>query len=642
MPFISTRFIFIGWILLFFYPKQGFTQTDSVYLNPTQVLVLKDSIYIPLQDTVLLLPQKMKYRVRRNPYYTSDKFYDSLKTKSYRKALTRELYDLFFRSPPPIENHLGEVVSSESYFRAFEQEKINRIYLVKQDVLEGKVQDTTARTRTRLGRVVNRLHYSTREQVILKMLLFGEGDPVQPHLLADNERIIRSLNFIEDVRFYLRPDSSRETGVELAVVIKERFHWGVEASASNLGRYSVTLFNRNTFGTGLLTSLEYLNNSESSKPNGFAIRLGLEKYKKTLSDWELTWANNWQQELLRLDVSRDFISPYIKYGGGLTLSYLKDSLAVVKGDTAVNEYFERTGQDVWLGRSFILPGKDRRKNFILGLRYLHVDYLDRPLSELERDELFFNRNLVLSSLSFTYSRFIKDNFLLGFGITEDVPLGYRLTFTPGLDVNEFGNQLYTGVQFATAHYLAKLGFVGWDIQFGGFWKAQSINDGVFRTSLTYYSPLINLRKSRLRNYVFLEAVYGINPPLSVSLTLQDRVRDIRGIDTFGKNLIAGRYESIWFSPLYFYGFRFAPFAYFDFGFIQENRFENFRDNFFSTFGLGLRMRNESLVFRTFELRVGYFPQVPKEINRISVSLSLSVPLLFGDFFRFKPNFVPYD
>lgn len=49
-------------------------------------------------------------------------------------------------------------------------------------------------------RLMNRLHINTRKWVIRRELLFRTGDPLRPNLLAETERNLRSLGFINDIR----------------------------------------------------------------------------------------------------------------------------------------------------------------------------------------------------------------------------------------------------------------------------------------------------------------------------------------------------------------------------------------------------------------------------------------------------------
>jgi hypothetical protein len=73
-------------------------------------------------------------------------------------------------------------------------------------------------------------------------------------------------------------------------------------------------------------------------------------------------------------------------------------------------------------------------------------------------------------------------------------------------------------------------------------------------------------------------------------------------------------EELIFTPWKVLGFRLAIVARADFSLIQRTGglFES--QNFFSGFSLGLRTRNENLVFNTMEMRLFFYPKTVEGIN----------------------------
>jgi hypothetical protein len=92
-----------------------------------------------------------------------------------------------------------------------------------------------------------------------------------------------------------------------------------------------------------------------------------------------------------------------------------------------------------------------------------------------------------------------------------------------------------------------------------------------------------------------------------------------------------------FHPLKLYGFRMATYAFFDFGWIGFGGPLISGDNFQSAFGIGFRLRNESLLFRTIQLRFGYIT----ETSDVDVNFSFSDPRIFGNFRTNKPEVVKF-
>ena len=70
-------------------------------------------------------------------------------------------------------------------------------------------------------------------------------------------------------------------------------------------------------------------------------------------------------------------------------------------------------------------------------------------------------------------------------------------------------------------------------------------------------------------------------------------------------------ETVAFNKRFFYGFRFAFFGFADMVLISKNKnFYEF-DNLVSGIGIGVRVRNENLIFPTFQIRIGYYPSPPQ-------------------------------
>lgn len=70
------------------------------------------------------------------------------------------------------------------------------------------------------------------------------------------------------------------------------------------------------------------------------------------------------------------------------------------------------------------------------------------------------------------------------------------------------------------------------------------------------------------------------------------------------------FEFVMFSPWYFYGFRFAPFVFADVGLISQSRYAFTNSDTYAAIGVGFRIRNESLAFKTIILSFGYIPNAP--------------------------------
>jgi hypothetical protein len=68
-------------------------------------------------------------------------------------------------------------------------------------------------------------------------------------------------------------------------------------------------------------------------------------------------------------------------------------------------------------------------------------------------------------------------------------------------------------------------------------------------------------------------------------------------------------ESVIFTPRTYLGFQFAYFGFADFAFIGKDKVALKDMDAFTGIGVGLRLRNERLVFPTIQFRFAYYPNI---------------------------------
>ena len=147
-----------------------------------------------------------------------DQFYDSLEYKANKNKLTRLLHHLVF------SNHNKDKMDATlDYYEQMEGKIISDIQITALDVFGPTLEDTTRKAKSWLEKTANSIHTKSNLNTIRKMLLFKVGDFVDPELLYENERIIRSLPYIKDIRFILEQDSVYSGLVTVHVITKDRF-----------------------------------------------------------------------------------------------------------------------------------------------------------------------------------------------------------------------------------------------------------------------------------------------------------------------------------------------------------------------------------------------------------------------------------
>lgn len=608
---------------------------DSLSLRSNQIILFEDSVFVPDGDTLIGIPDTLGYEIRMNPYYKSEVFYDSLKAKAYRNRITKELHQLLIRPKPKVDNTTELGIPSQNLFAKQKNKVIKNIQVLRVPVVEGDVRDTTyLEAQTTVGKLLSGVHVYTHRSLIERNLLFHEGDRVKPYDVADSERIIRSLNHVEDARIYLRTDPATPDSVTAIVVVKDRFSWTVDVSFTNFLNFTTRVTNVNVLGTGNQLSGQYLFKDHADIRNGYEVAFRSQNIGNSFTRVDITAARNHQREILEFRLFKDFISPQIKYGGDFTLGMYSDEILRVTDDSTFRQPATRFYHDMWLGRSFSVSAKDERKQLILGYRFFSNDYLERPAVAPDSNEYFFDRHTMLGSAMLVRLNFVKATNILAFGITEDVPVGYFYNIIYGRETNEFERRNILAARLGFSVYNKTRGFLSLINQVETYSQHYTYENTLLKVKLNYFTPQIPFGRTMVRNFLSFNFNRGfnINPPQLVSIG-----QDIRGLNQQqlgGMSTVSGRLESVAFLPNFFYGFRFAPFAFVDYGWVNSNKLG---ENTLGTIGMGVRIRNESLVFRTFEMSVIYVPDQILWQKDIVVNVSFSAPILLSSFIPYRPN-----
>jgi hypothetical protein len=191
-----------------------------------------------------------------------------------------------------------------------------------------------------------------------------------------------------------------------------------------------------------------------------------------------------------------------------------------------------------------------------------------------------------------------------YGNTEYLATGYKAELTGGWLSGEFDSGVYAGASFGAGR-LSSAGYWMGSVSAGGFYDPAT--GRVFRAALDlkadYFSGLIDTGHAHLRQFVSLNYVKGWNRGEGadewIRLTRESGPRGRPGI-THGRERAVVRTETVVFTPWEPIDFRIALYGYLDAGLIGENR-NIFRNDLYSTIGIGIRLNNERLVFGTLQL-----------------------------------------
>jgi hypothetical protein len=154
---------------------------------------------------------------------------------------------------------------------------------------------------------------------------------------------------------------------------------------------------------------------------------------------------------------------------------------------------------------------------------------------------------------------------------------------------------------------------------------------------------VDFGNSKLRNFVYLQYTRGFGRYSNEFLKFytENGFSGFRNDSVNGTQRLSVSLESVLFSPINVYGFRFAFFGFTDFAFLSGTT-ENIGNGYaLSSIGVGIRIRNDNLVFNTLQIRIGYFPNPPSYSNISPVTISGEQMLRPTNFEPGPPSIIPY-
>jgi hypothetical protein len=608
---------------------------DTLFVPKGYQVILDDTSFVVGNDTVII---GRRIRMRQDPYVRSQRFYDSLSELAERSRVTKELHELLIRKQRRAQTVDSVLIKSEDSYGKYNGMTIRSIRIKKVDLLEGSVLDTVLVASSKVGKLVNRLHADTRDFIIRNNLLFKVGDKVDPYRLADNERLLRQFKTIRDARIYLKPAEGTTDQVDIVVVTQDVASVGASGTYSSLKDFSLDVYDINILGYAKQLQVSYFRNTNGTPQNGYEVLLREPNFGHSFVQGEIRYTDNYLRNRLSLFAGRDFLTPKMKYAGGVEIFKTKENYVINRNDTLPQPYAQES-VDVWLGRSFPLA---ERTNFIVALRSNDYRFTSRPVVTKDSNQFFFDRNLILMGLTIFKTNYIKGSLIQGFGKTEDVPVNGWAGITFGPEYNDFTQRNYIDVHAGLGRYYDRAGYFHGDVTFGGFRTNQMWQDGVVNFNARYFSNLVPAGKTQVRQFVNFNYIRGYNRTVYRELVLGRGWRDSRKFVPTGNERIVFGLETVYFTPWYYYGFKFALYHGADFTVIGSDEKIIDPKNIFPSLKAGIRMLNDNLVFPTLSVDINYYIRNGDYKPSFSVGVSTSLPRLFGAPQNFKPQVASFQ
>jgi hypothetical protein len=539
---------------------------------------------------------------------------------------------------------------SEQKYIDLENKFIHNIDIVILGPFGYSVTERISRPINKLQRFGDNIHYPTRTWIIKDKLLFKVDDRIDALKIAESERLIRQAPYIVDAKITLSQSHTSNDSVDVMVIVQDIFNYSAGLAGDPRrpsGDFSVTDINFLGLGHRLDQKVWY--DPQYSQHFKYSGSYNVSQIGNTYISGELHYNTVNYDKKTGFSFSRPFFSSTSKWAGGLDAEYIHEAYNVTLPNN--NNYagmHDYTTQDFWLGYAFNLNESPfyrfKKTQLIVSGKVYNINYINQASNGDDLNHFYQNDRLYLAGIGFTHREYYKDRYIFAFGKTEDIPIGFLLTFNTGPDIGQFTKRWYNGAKAAYGFNNSTIGYFYLSAETGGFINGQNIEQGLINTQLIYFTNLLPLGKWRIRQYIINHYTLGYNRRQGETLMISGSA----GIPRFnapgltGTQRWANNYEADFFTPWKPFGFKMVFVAYMDDALLGDHIHTVLSSRLYQGYGIGVRFKNEHFIFNTLEIAFRYFPEATQIGGNPWKYVSTGAPnFQFQDFQFSEPFTAPF-
>ena len=521
------------------------------------------------------------------------RLYDSIRVKAHRRRFSRLLYNILFTNP----RTAAKKVDEGDALQQFDGRTVGSITIQRNEVFGHR--------HTIAARIGNGIHVLTSERTIRRDLLMHEGSTFDAGTLMRNRQLLQSRPYISEAHIEVRPDSTDSMTVDLLVRTRDSWTIGADGELRSRGRSTLELYDANLLGTGNRLSIGTNIHRPSFAYGGNTVAYEIPNVLGTFFQARASAGRSFTESELRFELRHDFLEPS-DFDAGASFDRLHSDFQLGIPDSIVSARLRQW--HVWGGKSILLPRINSSLYFTA--HYSQTGFRRRTEVSATLNPAFHSNDLLLAGVGLYRENFGTATYVDGMGVDEYFATGFKAELTGGRRWGEFGNDIYIGAQLKGGVFLNQ-DYLSGGVSFGSFLDPQR---GVWRQSAAtaeagWFSGLHRAAgHSLIRYYVSARYTAGWNRLEGyhefVGFTKTTNVRLLNRRGLYGTNRLAVNTQAVIFTPFQPLGFRFAVVVFTDVG-LLGNDTNIFRNTFYNTLGIGLRIRNERLIFGTINLRAGF-------------------------------------
>ena len=509
-----------------------------------------------------------------------------------------------------------------------------------------------------LTKFADKLHNKTNENTIRKNLFIHEQEILDPLVIAYNEKWLRDLPYIQDARILAALSTVDTNEVDIYIITKDIFPFGGSFNIRNANSYTAKFSTENANDGGNAFTLSNNFDKKRSINTGWGfdytnrniqgsftdINIGAKSFAPNEANGDLS------ESTVYLRGNRPLLTPNSKWTWGFDWNNAsnKNVFPSKWSDSLFNSYYNYDLKhfDAWVGYQLFsnqITLAANNVHYFVQLRFLENIFKQRPTDYLAQiDKNYQNIRGYLSSFTLFKQRIIRTQYLYGFGRNEDLPTGKSIVITTGTYSREKNALPYLGIKLENYKLLSNENFRHGSLSLGSSYDDGQLQDVRFMASIEQinklrylesgykYRSIINLSftqtlKNKFNEALLISSSYGI-PQLD-----KERI--------YGGTRISANWESVWYNSRSFFGFRTSPFAFGNITYLRTVGQPIGNGDIYSSIGSGMRLRNESLIFGTIELKAFYFPRTNLQVSPWNLSLITNLRYKYNSSIISKPDFV---
>lgn len=595
---------------------------------------------------------------------STEAVYQRIEAYSEKTKTAKFLHRLIFRTKREPKNKI--VVKPKQIYRTFEDKIIRHIKVNSHDPFGFSFRDSTKKANKWIERTGNKLHTRSKDFAIKNFLIFKENSPLDSLKIIESERLIRAQNFIRGVEITVKPIEKSRDSVDILITTLDSWSLIPRGSISD-SKIKLQLREQNFLGFGHQLRIGTQNRfNDGERANSMLYRIP--NFKNTYVNSTLSYSKSLDGSYRKyFDIGRPFFSPYTKWAAGIYLDEQFRQEELINSNLDISyQNFKYQSRDFWAGYSFPLfkgnTEKERTSNIITAFRWLDIDYEQKPGIGYDEIEFFSNEKFYLGSIGISSRQFIEDRYIFRDGITENVPIGDIYAITAGNQYKNNQNRFYLGAKMSHGNYFS-WGYLSTNFEYGTFFNESKTEQTAFSISANYFTNLIPLGNQwRMRQFVKPQFIIGKNrlnsfgDRVSIDETNdfqdfygnQNQIKNSIGIPGFNSELLGtSKYvlslQTQFYTPWQILGFRFNPYVNINMAMLGDENITINPKKLYTSFGVGFIIRNDYLVFNSFQLSLTYYPIIPGEGNNIFNTNSLNTDDFGLQGFEFgKPSPIWYN